>query len=315
MQSNLIIYGGAGFIGSHIVEDLIEREFNITVFDKFVPSINNLEYSINKVEFIEGDFNNIADIKKSLKGKDYVVHLVSSTLPTDSNIKKIYDIETNLISTIKLLDECVLNNIKKIIFISSGGTVYGRINKNPIIEEQSTNPICSYGIVKLAIEKYLELYRILYGMNYTILRFSNPFGENQNPNKGQGFIITALDKIVRGDVVEIWGDGTVVRDYLYVKDAVKSVYHSITTNTKYNTFNISSGTGCSNNQILDIFRNRLKLNFKVSFLPSRNSDVPVNVLSNKRANEYLKWKPETKLEDAIYKTWYYINKKEKYIFK
>ena len=315
MANNLIIYGGAGFIGSHIIEDLIEREFNITVFDKFVSSINNRTDYINKVEFIEGDFNNKKEIKKSLEGKNYVVHLVSSTFPADSNVNKLYDIETNLIATLNLLDECVSNNIKKIIFISSGGTVYGRTNNNPITEEHSTNPLCSYGIVKLAIEKYLELYRHLYGLNYTVLRFSNPFGENQNPQKGQGFIVTALDKILKGDVVKIWGNGSTVRDYIYIKDAIKSIYLSIISNTKHNIFNISGGKGYSINEIIEIFRNRLKLDFKVSYLPPRDCDIPVNILSNRRAIEYLKWKPETKLEDAIYKTWRYINKKEKHCFK
>jgi len=302
MPNNIIIYGGAGFIGSHIVEDLVERKFNITVFDKFNSPKKNIGDFVNKIEFIEGDFNNIININKSLRGKNYVVHLVSTTLPANSNIDKVYDVETNLVSTLNLLEECVKNNIKKIIFISSGGTVYGRTNKNPITEEHSTNPICSYGIIKLAIEKYLELYRNLYGLNYTVLRFSNPFGEKQNPEKGQGFIVTALYKILKGDVIEIWGNGNTVRDYIYIKDAVKSIYLSIITNTKYNIFNISGSKGYSINDILDIFRNRLKLNFKVSYLPPRNCDVPVNVLSNKRAIEYLKWKPETKLEDAIYKT-------------
>ena len=315
MPNNIIIYGGAGFIGSHIVEDLKEREFNITIFDKFIPSKNNYKYLVNKLEFIKGDFSNVFDIKSSLKGKDYVIHLVSSTLPADSNVNKVYDVETNLISTLNLLEECVKNKIKKIIFISSGGTVYGKTNEDLITEEHSNNPLCSYGIVKLAIEKYLELYRYLYGLNYMILRFSNPFGENQDPEKGQGFIITALDKIAKGDLVEIWGNGNTIRDYIYIKDAVKSIYLSITTNTKYNTFNISSGKGYSINDILGIFRNKLKLSFKVKYISPRNFDVSINVLSNKRAIEYLKWKPETKLEDAIYKTWCYINKKGKLSFK
>jgi len=314
MSSNIIIYGGAGFIGSYIVEDLIERNFNVTVFDKkrFLLEDNNFK---GNIRFIEGDFNNKKDVEKSLKYQDYVIHLVSSTLPADSNVNKRYDVETNLISTLELLDECVKNDIKKIIFASSGGTVYGRANSNPITEEHSTNPLCSYGIVKLAIEKYLELYRNLYGLNYTILRFSNPFGEKQDPEKGQGFIITALTKIANGDVVDIFGNGNTVRDYIYVKDAVKSVYLSIISNTKYNTFNISSGKGYSINDILDIFRNILKLNFEVKYISSRNFDVSINVLSNKRAIEYLKWKPETKLEDAIYKIWYYINKQGKHSLK
>ena len=239
MEDSVIIYGGAGFIGSHIVDDLIKYNFNITIFDKFQLSKTDNDGSASKLEFINGDFNNITDIKQSLEGKDYVVHLISSTTPSSSNINKVYDVETNLVSTLNLLEECVKKKVKKIIFVSSGGTVYGRTNEIPIKEDHPTNPLCSYGIVKLSIEKYLELYKNLHGLNYTILRFSNPFGEKQKSTSGQGFIITALDKILKRDIVEVWGDGNVIRDYIYVKDAAKSIYLSIATKTKYDIFNIT----------------------------------------------------------------------------
>src|SRR5207237_10765758 len=146
----------------------------------------------------------------------------------------------------------------------------------PIDENHQTNPTCSYGIIKLTIEKYLELYRELKGLNYTILRFSNPFGERQNPNLSQGLIAKLLHKIKNNIPIEIWGDGKIIRDYFYIKDGVKSVHKALKCSSKVNLFNISSGKGHSINQILDKFRRILKLDFEVNYLPGRIFDVKTN---------------------------------------
>ena len=224
MKEKCIIYGGGGFIGSHIAEDLMSNNMDVTLFDKLNSSKKNVEHILNQIDFIEGDFNNKIDIKNSLKNKDYVIHLVSSTLPADSNLNPFYDVESNLISSLNLFEECVKQKVKRVIFISSGGTIYGDPKKLPIDENHPTNPTCSYGIIKLTIEKYLELYKELKGLNYTILRFSNPFGERQNPNLSQGLIAKLLYKIKNNIPIEIWGNGKVIRDYFYIKDGVKSVY-------------------------------------------------------------------------------------------
>ena len=261
---------------------------------------------LNKIDFIEGDFNNKIDVKNSLKHKDYVVHLVSSTLPADSNLNPFYDVESNLISSLNLFEECVRQKVKKVIFISSGGTIYGDPKKLPIDENHPTNPTCSYGIIKLTIEKYLELYKDLKGLDFTVLRFSNPFGERQNPNLSQGLIAKLLHKIKNNIPIEIWGDGKVIRDYFYIKDGVKAVNRAIKTNSKNNIFNISSGKGHSINQILDKFRRILKLDFEVKYLPARSFDVKVNILDNRLAIKYLRWKPETDFNAGLKNTWRYI---------
>ena len=120
---------------------------------------------LDKIDFIEGDFNNPVDIKDSLRKQDYVIHLVSSTIPADSNLNPCYDVETNLVSSLNLFEECVRQRIKKVIFVSSGGTVYGNPSKLPINEDHPTNPTSSYGIIKLTIEKYLFLYKSLKNLN------------------------------------------------------------------------------------------------------------------------------------------------------
>jgi len=306
LKEKCIIYGGGGFIGSHIAEDLLSNNMDVTLFDKLNSSKKNVEHILNQIDFIEGDFNNKIDIKNSLKNKDYVIHLVSSTLPADSNLNPFYDVESNLISSLNLFEECVKQKVKKVIFISSGGTIYGDPKKLPIDENHPTNPTCSYGIIKLTIEKYLELYKELKGLNYTILRFSNPFGERQNPNLSQGLIAKLLYKIKNNIPIEIWGNGKVIRDYFYIKDGVKAVHKAIKTNSKVNLFNISSGKGYSINQILDKFRRVLNLDFEVNYLPARSFDVKTNILDNRQAMKYLKWKPEINFNTALKNTWRYL---------
>lgn len=306
MKESCIIYGGAGFIGSHITENLLDNGINVTVFDKENTSKRNVQHVLDKIDFIEGDFNNIIDIKDSLKNKDYVIHLVSSTLPADSNLNPSYDVETNLISSLNLFEECLNQNIKKIIFISSGGTIYGKPVKLPIPESHPTNPTSSYGIIKLTIEKYFSLYKTLKGLDYKILRFSNPFGERQNPRTGQGLIANLLYKIKNKQTIEIWGNGKVVRDYFYIKDGAQAVYSAIKDKSKEPIFNISSGRGYSVNQILEKFRKVLKLKFKVKYTEGRKFDVPKNILDNTKALRILKWKPETEFNDALKKTWSFI---------
>jgi UDP-glucose 4-epimerase len=170
------------------------------------------------VEWIEGDLVNQEDLEAAIQGCDIIYHLVSTTLPKSSNDNPAYDIETNVIGTLHLLDLARKKMGKKVIFISSGGTVYGVPGEVPIKESYPTNPLCSYGIVKLTIEKYLALYHQLYGLDYCVIRPSNPFGERQRVTGAQGAVAVFLHKALRDEPIEIWGDGTVVRDFIYVGD-------------------------------------------------------------------------------------------------
>ncbi len=303
MKESSIIFGGAGFIGSHIAEDLLKNGLRVTVFDKLNASKKNVEHILNEIDFVEGDFNNEVDISKALKGKDFVVHLVSSTVPATSNLNTFYDVESNLISSMHLFEKCVEYKIKRLIFISSGGTVYGNPVKLPINEKHPTDPTSSYGIIKLTIEKYLYLYKILKGLNYKILRFANPFGERQNPFLTQGLIAHLLYKIKNGESLEIWGDGKVIRDYFYIKDGARSIFKAMNDNSSNSIYNISSGKGLSINQILDRFRKVLKLNFDVKYMPGRKFDVKSNVLDNKLAAKFLKWEPEYSFNEGLKNTW------------
>lgn len=309
-SKNCIIYGGGGFIGSHICEELLNDGYEVTVFDKLYFDKRNISAFRNRVNVIEGDFYNEKDIKKSLKGQDIVFHLVSSTLPANSNLNPAYDVETNLIATIKMLDRCRDYKVSKVIFISSGGTVYGIPGKIPTPETFCGNPICSYGIVKKTIEDYLYMYHRLYGLDYNVFRLANPYGERQNPFVAQGVIPVFLMKILKNETINIWGDGSITRDYIYIKDAVDCLLKSLKVSTKKKLFNLGSGRGYSLNEILDIMKKVTEVKPKVKYQRGRDIDVPVNILNSNLAKKTFNWKPKTEIEKGIYKTFYYL--KENY---
>jgi len=307
-KENCIIYGGGGFIGSHLAEELLERGYNVTIFDKIKFSKENIEGFIGKVKIIEGDFNNEFDLLGSLENIDYVYHLVSSTLPATSNDNPLYDAESNLLSTLKLLQDIVRRKIKKIVFLSSGGTVYGVPDEIPVKENHPRKPLCSYGIIKKTIEDYLYLFNYLYGLNYNVFRLSNPYGERQNPMYAQGVIPVFLKKIILGEEIAIWGDGSVTRDYIYIKDAVKPLAQSLEYSGNHKIFNLGSGAGLALNDIVDIIQKVTGMKFKIKYLPGRNFDVPVNVLDVNLVKKEFGFEQSFGIVDGIGKTYEYLKK-------
>jgi UDP-glucose 4-epimerase len=305
-KQKCLIFGGGGFIGSHICENLLLSGYDVTVFDKTNFSHRNLTGFINGIKIIEGDFNNKTDQINALGEIDFIFHLVSSTLPASSNENPVYDVETNLISTLNLLEGAVLNKIKKIIFISSGGTVYGKPENIPIDENTLGKPLCSYGIIKKTIEDYLYMFWKLYGLDYFVFRLSNPYGERQNPFASQGLIPVFLNKIINSEPIEIWGDGSVIRDYIYIKDAVKALSLALNAESENKILNLSSGMGYSIKDIIKILEEVTGKNISVNYKKSRNIDVPVNILSNSLAKNVLKWQPETNIKDGIKLTFDYL---------
>ncbi len=301
-----IVYGGGGFIGSHLCEELLENNYEVTVFDKINFSKKNISHFIDKVKIIEGDFNNEIDIRNSLDGCDYVFHLVSSTLPANSNENPIYDVETNLVSSLRLFKECVDRNIRKVVFLSSGGTVYGIPESIPVKEDHHSNPICSYGIIKKTIEEYLFMFEKIYGLDYVIFRLSNPYGERQNPNASQGAIPVFINKAINNEKIIIWGDGKVIRDYIYIKDAVKVIAESIEKKTGPRIFNLSSGKGYSLNDILDMINEISGSKTSVEYVEGRNSDVPVNILDNQLVRNVFGYEPQTEIMQGMKLVYKYL---------
>lgn len=308
MAKKCLILGGGGFIGSHLADSLLDKGYEVVIFDKLNFSRKNIEGILGRVKIIEGDFNNEIDLKNSLTGIDYAFHLVSSTLPASSNENPIYDVETNLVSSLRFLNEAVVNKISRVIFISSGGTVYGVHDRTPVKENHPQKPICSYGIIKKTIEDYLYMFDKLYGLDYRVFRLSNPYGERQNPFVAQGVVPVFLKKIIKGETIEIWGDGGVERDYIYISDAVKALVKSLEIDTKEKIFNLSSGEGHTLNNILAVMEKVTGIRPMVIYKEKRNVDVPVSVLDNSLISSVYGWKPGTPLEKGIKKTYEYLKK-------
>ena len=288
MVKKILIFGGFGFIGTNLTEELINRGgYEIFIFEAKNAMIQNSDL-LQKTEVYYGDFNNVEDFEVIFKEQmiDIVIHLINTNNPSSSNKNIIFDINSNLINTINLLNTMAKYNCKNIVFLSSGGTIYGvSKDRKKMNETDSKNPISSYGIVKLTIEKYLHLYNILYGLNYLILRPSNPYGEYHNSQK-QGLINVILKKIIKGETVEIWGDGTVVRDFIYVKDLVKIIVDLIESKIQNDIFNIGSGIGYSINDIIEITQKKMG-NFKLEYKDARKVDVPHLVLNIDKLERYL----------------------------
>lgn len=301
MYKSCLILGGKGFIGSHLVEMLLAQNFSVRVFDRegsenLIPS--NL---LNQIEMIDGDFSDSEKLATALDGCDICFHLISTTLPKTSNDTPIYDLQSNVLNTINMLDISRKVGLKKIVFLSSGGTVYGVPKYLPIDEAHPTDPLCSYGIGKLAIEKYLELYRSLYGIDYAVLRVSNPYGERQRLTAAQGAVAVFLGRALLKQKITIWGDGTVARDYIYVRDLIASMLTVINYSGKQRIFNIGSGSPTTLTELVAAIESVINIKVDLEFLPARAFDVPINVLDITRAKHELGWTPKISLCDGILK--------------
>lgn len=303
----ILILGASGFLGSNLLEELVDDDkYYIITFDLGLRKVlKNLVK--DNIKFYFGNFNNEKDIRNIFDSNDIhiVIHLISTTIPSTSNNDITHDIDSNLISTVRLLEIMREYKVLKIIFLSSGGTIYGIPENLPVMEEASTNPICSHGIVKLTIEKYILLYNYLYGFDYLILRVANLYGENHSSAE-LGLINVVLRKLIKNEDIKIWGDGSIIRDYVYVKDLTRIIKLLIEKNIWNQTLNIGTGEGHSINEILNLIRERINY-FNVEYLSFRKFDIPNLVLSNTKLRSIIDFN-FTHIEEGIIKTYNWIKK-------
>lgn len=297
-----LVLGGGGFIGSHLVEALLARGHCVRCFDRpYVAPLGDAHLSNPNFELYEGDLVSETDVAEALVDCDICFHLVSTTLPKSSNADPVFDVESNVLGTVRLLTHAVKSGLKKVVFVSSGGTVYGLPTQVPIPETHPTDPVCSYGISKLAIEKYLGLFKQLYGLDYTVLRLANPYGERQRTHASQGAVAVFLGKVLRAEPVEIWGDGSVVRDYIHISDVVDALFAALEPTGNEHVFNIGAGRGYSLNELLDAIEKVTGRAVDRRYLPGRPFDVPLSVLDIGRARQSLAWSPKTSLHEGLEK--------------
>lgn len=307
MTENCIIFGGNGFIGSHLAEHLVERGYAVTVFDRFLSGMGNLAGMTDKIEVISGDFLNKDDVSNALEGMDILFHYISTTNPATSVQDPIYDIESNIIGSVHLLQAAVKADVRRVIFPSSGGTIYGKTTGEPIRESSLLNPVNPYSISKLAIERYLHYFQQSSGLEYLILRYSNPYGERQSPYAKQGVIPIFLNKIKNNEQPVIYGDGSSTRDYIYIKDAIDATIAVLESETRERVFNIGSGQETSLNRLIDIMSEVTGKECTPEYKNDNGIYLSKFVLDISRITRETGWVPTTSLYDGLSKTWEWIN--------
>lgn len=297
-----LVVGGGGFIGRQLVKKLANTRQHVRIFDR-VPPPAELD---TEVEYILGDLCDSDAVREAVAGCEVIFHLACTTHPKTSNDDPAYDIQSNVLGTLRLLDVCVATGVHRVVFNSSGGTVYGIPLKMPISEDHPTDPICSYGITRLTIEKYLHLYHVLHGLDYVILRPANAYGEGQDPNRGQGVVAAFLGCISQGRLIEVWGDGSVVRDYVHVEDIARALRMVAEATPKDRILNVGSGTGIALNELIHLMKGITGRKFSVNYKSGRPFDIPEVVLDNHRIRDQVGWSPQVTIHDGLERTWRWL---------
>lgn len=295
------IFGGSGFLGKNLIEALIKNNNEVKSFDRNFPVfIDESNIDKGKLTTILGEFNSSTDFEELIKGQDVIFHLISATIPGSREDFYQFELTNNVLPTIRLIEACIKNN-SRLVFISSGGTVYGKKEPYPIQENAETNPICHYGVQKLMIEKYIYLYSYSHDLNCKIIRLANPYGPYQIPNSGQGVLTTFVYNTIYNKKNIIMGDGNAVRDYIYIEDAIRGVLNIAGDNSSNIIFNLGSGVGINLNQLVKIIEKVIGKVCMVDYMNGRQVDVPYNVLNISRYIDVFQEKPSISIEDGIKK--------------
>jgi UDP-glucose 4-epimerase len=306
-MSKILVLGGNGFVGSHLVDSLVSQGHEVTCLSREKDPAN-LSHLEGKIAVVRGDFTDVPLMDDLTEGKDYVFNLISYSTPASRLEDHIADMQENVPATLRLLELCVKHNIKKLIYTSSGGAIYGNQPDALYSENTLAKPVSYYGASKLHMESVLSAFRNSTGLDYLVFRISNPYGPRQNPEGKQGLIAVSLGLIKSGKPITVFGDGTNVRDYIYVTDVAEMMAKTFDQDTRESIYNLGSGQGFSINDILNIYRTELGLDFETKHEPGRPTDVIRVVLDMKRFSEEFKINPEIDFVDGIKSTWEHINK-------
>ncbi len=293
----IALIGAGGFFGTNLARYLSPQIADLRCFGLH----QSFPEAMQGLTWVSGDMT-ASGLVDTLSGCDTVIHLASTSAPgTDLNISA--DAEANVMASLHLFDMCVAAGVRQVVFISSGGTVYGIPKHVPIPESAPTQPITAYGVAKLVIEKYLAVYARLHGLDYRVLRISNLYGPYQTPAKMQGVVATFLSKALQNEPLEIWGDGKVVRDYVYVEDAAAAVVAAMRYKGVERIFNIGSGLGMSLNEVAATIETLLGRKLEKRYKLGRTVDVPMNILDCSLAKKELDWIALTTFQSGLEKTY------------
>ena len=299
-MKKILFLGGAGFIGSNLIRSFLNRTSNleISVLEPTFANVSRLD-GLN-VQIYRGELSNIDFLQSIIEANniDTVVHLVATIIPgsTFEDYKREY--QQVIFPTIELMDFCAKRGVR-FVYFSSGGTVYGnRTDLKPFVENDVMAPISYYGWSKQMMENSIHYVHRTTGLKYLILRPSNPYGHGQNIHARQGLIAVAMGKILAGEPIEVWGNGSNIRDYIYIDDLAVAVVQMLEKDVYNMTVNIGSGEGASINDIIHILRDVVDEEVKVDYKPARSVDVSHMILDTTRLKSYINME-FTPLKDGI----------------
>lgn len=297
-QPACVVLGGGGFLGVNLCRRLASSGARVRAFGRRCL----FQQDLAGVEWRQGDFCDTAALASAVASCDTVFHLVHTYMPQFADLNIAEDVRQNVISSLALLEISRKLEVKRIVFVSSGGIVYGPTPHVPAPEMAPTDPISAYGISKLTIEKYLHLYEHHHGLTFRVLRVANPFGPFQLPGKNQGVIAALISCAIHDREFEIWGDGSVIRDYIYVDDVVDALLLAAADDSEQRIFNIGSGRGRNLHEVMAEIEASLGVKLAVRRTKGRLIDVPVSVLAIDRARDILGWGPQTPFNVGIKQT-------------
>ena len=303
---NILVTGGAGFIGSHLVRHLLAKGEQVTALDNLSTGLaENLppEAKLVEMDILDEDLPKVV----ATGAFDAIVHLAAQTM-VDTSIKNpLLDTRENLLGTVQVLEAARAANVKRVIFASTAA-VYGDVKEDdlPVREAQPTLPLSFYGLSKLSVEKYLEMYENLYGMEYVVLRFANVYGERQGDG-GEGGVISIFAKAVaEGRDITIYGDGEQTRDFVYAGDIAEGIWAALRTEEVNAAYNLSTQTETSLRELVSLLAEIRGREIVPKYGAEREGDIYKSMLSNSRARRGLDWQPATTLADGLRRTYEYF---------
>jgi len=300
-----VVIGGAGFIGRAVVDALLAQNRQVVVIGREIEPLPALPAGVHYV-CSPADDNGAALREALTNGVDEVIDLAYATVPGTSFQDPINDILVNLPKAVRLFELAATLPLKKFVWISSGGTVYGRTSAELIPETHPTLPLSPYGITKLAIEKYAHMYFESKGLPIVCVRPANAFGEGQRTYSGQGFIATAIASILDGRELTLFGEQGTIRDYLHVADVAAGIVAALLHGRPGEVYNLGSSEGLSNRQVLDALTplaTETGHPISIKVLPPRPFDVPANVLDCTKLRTETGWQPQLTFTQAMARTW------------